>query len=98
MSGPTAPAWDGARNLGDLGGLALTAGGTTAPGRVFRSAAPEWVAPAEHRWTEEDLDAALADRRPALVSWLRTFDVEAYLVDAGVDPRTRARLDRLLVD
>ena len=37
------PAWDGARNLRDLGGLPLAAGGTTRPGRVFRSAAPEWM-------------------------------------------------------
>ena len=36
-----APAWDGARNLADLGGLPFTAGGRTAHGRVFRSAATE---------------------------------------------------------
>lgn len=38
-----APRWDGARNLADLGGLPLVGGGTTAYGRVFRSAAPEWL-------------------------------------------------------
>ncbi|MGH3599107.1 MAG: tyrosine-protein phosphatase [Pseudonocardiaceae bacterium] len=37
------PTWDGARNLGDLGGLPLIAGGRTRPGRVYRSAAPEWM-------------------------------------------------------
>lgn len=37
------PAWDGARNLGDLGGVTLTGGGRTATGRVLRSAAPEWM-------------------------------------------------------
>lgn len=37
------PAWDGARNVADLGGLPLVAGGSTARGRVFRSAAPEWM-------------------------------------------------------
>lgn len=252
MSRPAAPAWDGARNLADLGGLALASGGTTAAGRVFRSAAPEWmtdrgwndaraaglttvvdlrnerergrtdehpvlaedakrsvavvhaptedpedseflavcgpwldhprswadnmrfypekiarvltaisdargavlvhcaggrdrtgmigsillvlagatpdaivanyeagfrgaaehrghgwsydvgrrewVAPDEQRWTAEELDAALADRRPALVAWLRTFDVPAYLLDAGMDLRTRARLEQLLAE
>ena len=36
-------AWPGARNLGDLGGRALRDGGTTAAGRVFRSAAPEYL-------------------------------------------------------
>ena len=56
----------------------------------------EWVAPAEQRWTEEELDAALADRRPALVAWLHTVDVYAYLLDAGLDQRMRARLEQLL--
>ena len=35
--------WDGARNAADLGGLPLVEGGTTAAGRVWRSAAPEWM-------------------------------------------------------
>jgi protein tyrosine phosphatase (PTP) superfamily phosphohydrolase (DUF442 family) len=35
--------WDGARNLIDLGGLPLVGGGETAYGRVWRSAAPEWM-------------------------------------------------------
>lgn len=37
------PAWEGARNAADLGGLPLVDGGTTAHGRVWRSAAPEWM-------------------------------------------------------
>ena len=37
------PAWDGARNLFDLGGWALVGGGETRHGRVYRSAAPEWM-------------------------------------------------------
>ena len=37
------PAWDGARNLADLGGLPTVDGEITAPGRVWRSAAPEWM-------------------------------------------------------
>lgn len=37
------PVWDGARNLADLGGLPLTAGGRTVPRRCYRSAAPEWM-------------------------------------------------------
>ena len=36
-------AWDGALNLRDLGGLPLVGGGSTVPGRVFRSGAPEWM-------------------------------------------------------
>jgi protein-tyrosine phosphatase len=37
------PAWEGARNAADLGGLPLVDGGTTVGGRVWRSAAPEWM-------------------------------------------------------
>ena len=37
------PGWDGARNLADLGGLPTSDGLTTAYGRVWRSAAPEWM-------------------------------------------------------
>lgn len=48
------PDWDGARNAADLGGLPLIGGGATAYGRVWRSAAPEWMTPAG--W-----QAALAD-------------------------------------
>lgn len=43
MDALTSPAWDGARNAADLGGLPLLSGGWTAPGRVWRSAAPEWL-------------------------------------------------------
>lgn len=35
--------WDGARNLADLGGLPTIDGATTSYGRVWRSAAPEWL-------------------------------------------------------
>jgi hypothetical protein len=38
-----AVSWPGARNLRDLGGRALADGRTTARGRVFRSAAPEYL-------------------------------------------------------
>lgn len=38
-----APMWDGARNLADLGGLPVATGGYTTTGRVFRSAALEWM-------------------------------------------------------
>lgn len=46
MSNPAnTPAWDGALNLRDLGGLPLDDGGSTAPGRVWRSGAPEPITP-----------------------------------------------------
>ena len=35
--------WPGARNLADLGGLPTVAGATTATGRIWRSAASEWM-------------------------------------------------------
>jgi protein-tyrosine phosphatase len=35
--------WPGGRNVRDIGGRALRDGGTTAYGRVFRSAAPEYL-------------------------------------------------------
>jgi protein-tyrosine phosphatase len=35
--------WPGGRNLRDLGGRALRTGATTVYGRVFRSAAPEYL-------------------------------------------------------
>ncbi len=41
--------WEGSWNAADLGGLPLIAGGTTAYGRVFRSAAPEWMTTAGWR-------------------------------------------------
>ena len=44
------PTWDGARNLADLGGLELVGGGETRPGRVFRSAAREWMT--DRGWDE----------------------------------------------
>jgi protein-tyrosine phosphatase len=37
------PDWPGARNLRDLGGRALCDGAVTAPRRVFRSGAPEYL-------------------------------------------------------
>jgi protein-tyrosine phosphatase len=38
-----ATSWPGGRNVRDLGGRALRGGGVTASGRVFRSAAPEYL-------------------------------------------------------
>ncbi len=44
MGGPVSGAdWSGASNLRDLGGREMRGGGLTASGRVFRSAAPEFM-------------------------------------------------------
>jgi protein-tyrosine phosphatase len=46
MSNPAHPrTWDGALNLRDLGGLPLDDGGSTTPGRIWRSGAPETITP-----------------------------------------------------
>jgi hypothetical protein len=56
-----------------------------------------WVSSPDETWGEEELDAALADRRPALIEWLETFDVKAYVLGAGVREATLERLRKLLV-
>ena len=56
-----------------------------------------WVAQVDEAWGGEELDTALAERRPALVDWLQTFDVEAYALGSGVQAATLTRLQRLLV-
>lgn len=65
-------AWDGAVNLHDLGGLPLEDGGTTAPGRVWRSGAPEPITPTG--WAEA-LEAGLTTvvdlRNPAEIKQAR---------------------------
>lgn len=57
-----------------------------------------WVPSVDEAWTEDELDAALDDRRPVLLEWVETFDVQEYLVAAGVDEDTRRRLGVLLVE
>lgn len=73
MSIPVNPrAWDGAVNLHDLGGLPLDDGGTTAPGRVWRSGAPEPVTPTG--WAEAleaGLTAVVDLRNPAEIKQAR---------------------------
>lgn len=56
-----------------------------------------WVLAPDRSWTADELDAALDDRRPTLLEWVDTFDVEAYLRAAGVDEGVLKRLRDLLV-
>jgi protein-tyrosine phosphatase len=44
----------------------------------------------------EELDARVAERAVALEEWLRSFDAESYLMDAGLSLATIARLRGLL--
>ena len=66
-------------------------------GLSFDADSGTWISALDEAWSDEELDAALADRRPALAEWLETFDVEAYVLDSGVGEPTLQRLRRLLV-
>jgi protein-tyrosine phosphatase len=66
-------------------------------GLSFDTTTGDWVTAADEPWDEDELDAALAARRPALVEWLETFDVEAYLLAAGVNAEDLRSLRQLLV-
>ena len=70
---------------------------TAGTGGPSTRCAGEWVSSADEVWTEGELDAALDDRRPALLDWVETFDAQSYLIAAGVDAVTRRRLELLLV-
>lgn len=67
-------------------------------GWSFDQVAGEWVSSAGEVWTGDELDAALDDRRPALLDWVETFDAQSYLTAAGVDSVTRRRLELLLIE
>lgn len=66
-------------------------------GWSFDAGTGEWAPAADEEWGDDELDAALIERRPALLEWLETFDVERYLLDAGVDADAVQRLQQLLV-
>ena len=67
-------------------------------GWPFDPGTGEWVPAEDESWSTEELEAALADRRPALVEWLRSFDVEAYARGSGVETEALDSLRRLLAD
>ncbi len=61
-------------------------------GMAYDPASGQWVTgPSGPTSTEAELDRMIADRRPALLDWARTFDVTGYLTEAGVDPTRVAR-------
>ncbi|PUB26165.1 tyrosine phosphatase family protein [Promicromonospora sp. AC04] len=70
--------WDGAVNLRDLGGLPLDDGESTAPGRVWRSGAPEPITPTG--WAEaldDGLTAVVDLRNPAEIKQARDLMPDA---------------------
>lgn len=68
--------WDGAVNLRDLGGMPLENGGTTAPGRVYRSGRPETLT-----------DSGWADLRRAGVSTVIDLRNDAERLRRDTDPQ-----------
>ena len=65
-------------------------------GLGYDPATGEWVSAPDEPWQPGELDAALADRRPVLLEFIRTTDVAAYLAAAGLDARCVDRLRSLL--
>ena len=65
-------------------------------GLGYDPATGEWVTAEDSAWSPEELDAALADRRPVLLQWLSVTDVAAYLAEAGLEPERIERLRLLL--
>ncbi|WP_395659018.1 tyrosine-protein phosphatase [Nocardioides sp.] len=74
------------------------AAGHRGHGLAYDPGTGSWVTAADESWTEDELVAALDDRRPVLLAWLAETDVAAYLAAAGVTEADLARLERLLVD
>ena len=67
-------------------------------GWTFHPDTGRWLPPTDDAWSDEELDVALRERRPALYDWLTTFEVEAYLLAAGVTEANLQSLKRLLVE
>ena len=67
-------------------------------GWAYNADTGEWVPPTDQAWTEEELDAALADRRVVLLEWVEKFDVAAYVLESGVAEEHLARLEHLLLN
>ena len=65
-------------------------------GLSYDAAAGGFVETESAPWTQDELDSALAERRPALQEWLADTDVATYLLGAGLSPDSVARLRRLL--
>ena len=56
----------------------------------------QWVSADDKDLSPEELDAAVADRKPVLLEWLQTADVPNYLREAGIDTDRLGVLRRLL--
>lgn len=68
------------------------AGAHRGHGLAYDSTTESWSEATSAPWTRTELDAAMAERLPVLMHWLKETDVETYLRDAGLDSH---RLDAL---
>ena len=66
-------------------------------GWAYDADADDWVTATDRPWTEDELEAALDDRRGVILEWVEAFDPASYLLDAGVSEERIARLEQLLV-
>lgn len=55
-----------------------------------------WVTTDEKAWDPDELDNAIAERKPVVLEWLETMDVGGYLQEAGIDAERLRILRRLL--
>jgi hypothetical protein len=65
-------------------------------GLGYDADAGEWVSAPDAVWDPDELDTALADRRPVLLEWLHDTDVTDCLTRAGVGATRLRRLRTLL--
>lgn len=56
----------------------------------------QWVTTDDEAWDPEELDNAIAARKPAVLEWLQTTDVPGYLQGAGIDAGRLRILRRFL--
>ena len=67
-------------------------------GLGFDPVTEQWVPADDKQWDPEELDQAIADRRPVLLEWLKALDVPSYLREAGVDAERIRTLRRILTE
>ena len=65
-------------------------------GLGYDPVAKQWVPADDEDWDPEELDQAIAERRPVLLEWLETADVHSYLYEAGTGSKRLSILSRLL--
>jgi len=67
-------------------------------GLGYDPVAEQWVPTDTREWEPEELDEAIAERKPVLLECLKTADVPRYLQEAGIDAQRLTILNRLLAE